>query len=242
MKNLIFKIVLLILIIFHYSCNHLIANHIINKSDINKNLKILENEDTNQTLVFFPMVHVGKSEYYENCKKIIDSLRSDGFNFYYENLINDPLLDSSFTSTYNKKVRSILGYDPLSIKSNESLPNFYKKNNLVLQDYRLMGLTKDDTKIDLFKNQIIDSIESKYGPIILTECDFTTQEYDKYKCKSNNTINKFALTNEFRDPYISNEIIKLKDKKIVLIYGKMHWYFIYPTLKKNGFEITKGKI
>ncbi len=85
-KNLIFKIVLLIMIIFHYSCNHLIANHIINKSDINKNLKIRENEDTNQTLVFFPMVHVGKSEYYENCKKIIDSLRSDGFNFYYESI------------------------------------------------------------------------------------------------------------------------------------------------------------
>jgi hypothetical protein len=50
------------------------------------------------------------------------------------------------------------------------------------------------------------------------------------------------LTNIYRDPYIASEVLKMDNKKIVLIYGKMHWYGIYPTLKQNGFEITKGKI
>lgn len=240
MKKLIIKLALTS--IFFVSCQSLITNYVVSSADINKNLKVLENIDTKQTIVFFPMVHIGKPEYYDNCKKIIDSLRSDGFKFYYESLRMDITIDSTKKSIYNKKVRSILGYNPLHTDANESLPASFKKKNIVLQDYTKMGLYAKDTNLDLFENQIIDSIEKKYGPIILTECDFTTGEFEKYNCKNDNKVNKFALTNEFRDPYIANEVMKLQDKKIVLIYGKMHWYFIYPSLKQNGFEITKGKI
>jgi hypothetical protein len=214
----------------------------IKKQNINKSLKILENKETNQTIVFFPMVHAGKTTYYENCRKIIDSLRSEGFTFFYENIAMDSKLDSAQTSIYNKKVRSILGYNPLNVRNNESLPKFYKKKNIILQDYNLMGITKSDINLDLHKNQIIDSIEKKYKPIILSKCDFETNDFEKYDCKSDNKKYKFAFTNEFRDPYIEGEILKRKDKKIAMIYGKMHWSFIYPTLNKNGFEIVKGKI
>ena len=224
------------------SCQSLITKYLVSTANINKNLKVLESKETKQTIVFFPMVHIGKPEYYDNCKKIIDSLRSDGFKFYYESLSMDSTIHSTKKSIYNKKVRSILGYNPLHSDANESLPASFKKKNIVLQNYTKMGLYAKDTNLDLFENQIIDSIEKKYGPIILTECDFTTGELEKYNCKNDNKVNKFALTNEFRDPYIANEVMKLQDKKIVLIYGKMHWYFIYPSLKQNGFEITKGKI
>ncbi len=237
-----FILILALISIFFVSCQSLITNYVVSAADINKNLKVLENNDTKQTIIFFPMVHIGKPEYYDNCKKIIDSLRSDGFKFYYESLRMDSTIDSTKKSIYNKKVRSILGYNPLHTDVNESLPASFKKKNIVLQDYIKMGLYAKDTNLDLFENQIIDSIEKKYGPISLTECDFTTGELEKYNCKNDNKVNKFALTNEFRDPYIANEVMKLQDKKIVLIYGKMHWYFIYPSLKQNGFEITKGKI
>lgn len=243
MKNIIRCAVISILFIFLYSCRSLITHYHINKAwNIKKNLKVLKNKETSQTIVFFPMIHIGKPEYYENCKKIIDSLRSNGYSFFYENLKMDPSVDSISKSVYNKKIRSIVGFNPFLTKGNESLPDIYKKKNLVMQDYRSMGLKRNDTNLDLFKNQIIDYVEKKYGPIILTECDFTTGELEKYNCKNNNKALTFSLTNEFRDPYIANEVIKLKDKKIVLIYGKMHWYFIYPTLKQNGFEIAKGKI
>lgn len=237
-----FSILIILAIFIIVSCQSLTTKYVLSSANINKNLKILENTDSNQTIVFFPMVHAGKKEYYENCKIIIDSLRSDGYLFYYENLTFNPELDSVEKSIYNKKIRRILGYNPLSSKDNESLPNSYKSKNIILQDYNLMGLNKNDHKLDLSKNQIIDSIEKKYGQIILSECDLTTGELEKYKCKKDKKSKLFALTNEFRDPYISNEVIKIKDKKIVLIYGKMHWYFIYPSLKKNGFEISKGKV
>lgn len=239
----IFKILLsLIIFISLFSCKNLLLKYYTNKTNVTKSIKILEKKETNQTIVFFPMIHIGKKEYYENCKLIIDSLRSEGYIFFYENFIVDSKIDSTQKAIYNKKVRSILGYNPLSVKQNKSLPASYKKNNLVLQDYNLMGLKKNDVNLDLYKNQIIDSLEKKYGPIKLNKCDFETNDLEKYSCKTDNKKYLFELTNKFRDPYIANEIIKLKEKKVVMIYGKMHWHFIYPRLKKNGFEITKGKI
>ena len=166
MKNIIYYL-LLLFCIFLCSCKSTVTSIIINNQNIYRSLKVLENKETNQTIVFFPMVHVGKSTYYENCRKIIDSLRSEGFTFYYENIAMDAKLDSAQRSLYNKKARSILGYNPLSVRNNESLPKFYKKKNIILQDYNLMGITKSDVNLDLYKNQIIDSIEKKYNPIIL---------------------------------------------------------------------------
>ena len=49
------------------------------------------------------MIHIGKKEYYENCKLIIDSLRSEGYIFFYENFIVDSKIDSTQKAIYNKK-------------------------------------------------------------------------------------------------------------------------------------------
>lgn len=122
------------------------------------------------------------------------------------------------------------------------MPKSFKKKKYILQDYKLMGLNKNDTKLDMTENQIIASIEAKYGKLKLSECDFNTGDLEKYECKTDNDKFLFALTNEFRNPYISNHILNLKEKRIVMIYGKKHWYFIYPDLRKAGFEIVKGKI
>lgn len=224
------------------SCKGLIYDIIVGKPDIREEIKILKNTENNKTVVFFPMVHVGKKEYYENSNLIIDSLRSDGFTFYYESVDVDPTLDSLETVITRKKTRSILGHS-LSINSeNKSLPRFYSRKNFVMQDYNVMGLTQSDTKLDMFQNQIIDSIENKYGEINLTDCDLQTPLNSEYKCKSDNSKFKFEFTNVYRDQYIWEELQKVEHNKIVLIYGKMHWYFLWPELNKEGFEIIKGEI
>jgi len=223
------------------SCKSLITNYLIGKADIYKDLKVLENHK-GQTIVFFPMVHVGKESYYKDCKTIIDSLRNDGFKIFYENIAFKDELDSLTELEYNKKVRAILGFNSSMNSDNESLPKIYSKKNYILQDYALMGISQNDTNLDLDKKAIIDSIEKKYGKIQLTECDINTSLDDEYDCNSDYDKYAFEFKNKFRDSYISNEVLKLKEDKIVLIYGKMHWYFVYPDLIKNGFKLTQGKV
>jgi hypothetical protein len=223
------------------SCSSIVSKIVVGKSNIYKDLKVFKN-DKGQEIVFLPMVHIGKESYYKDCKIIIDSLRKDDFKVFYENIAYKHDLDSITKLNYDKKVRSILGHTPKLDAENKSLPKLYNKSNYIVQDYALMGITQGDTNLDLDKKAIIDSIETKYGKLSLSECDFNTQLYDEYNCKSENKKFLFALTNEFRDPYISAEILKLNEDKIVLVYGKMHWYFIYPKLIDNGFKLTKGKI
>lgn len=237
-----FFIILVLGLLSISSCKGLIYDVIVGNPDIRDEIKILKNIENNQTIVFFPMVHVGKKEYYENSKLLIDSLRSEGFKFYYESVSVDPSLDSLETLTTRKKTRSILGHSPSMDTENKSLPKFYSRKNLVLQDYNVMGLTRSDTNLDMYQNQIIDSIEYKYGEINLTDCDLQTPLYSEYKCKSDNSKFKFEFTNVYRDRYIWGELQKVEHNKIVLIYGKMHWYFLWPQLYKNGFEIVLGEI
>lgn len=235
-------ILLIILTLFLTSCSSIVSSYVISRGNIEKDYKVLKNHKTGQHLVFLPMIHIGKREYFDAARKKIDSLRAEGYSFYYENIKMESGLDSSEKNLYEQKVRSILGFNPLLVNNNESLPKSFKKEKYILQDYNLMGLNRNDVKIDMPENIIIDSIEAKYGKLKLSECDKNTAAFEKYECKSDNEKFLFAFTHEFRDPYISNKILNLKEKKIVMIYGKMHWYFLYPDLKKAGYEIVKGKI
>ena len=154
----------------------------------------------------------------------------------------DPSLDSLETLTSNRKTRSILGLNPALHSENKSYPKFYIRKNLVLQSYKVMGLNQSDTKLDMYQNQIIDSIENKYGELHLTDCDLKTLLFSEYNCKSKNSKFKFEFTNVYRDQYIWEELQKVKHDKIVMIYGEMHWYFLWPKFRENGYKIIQGEI
>ena len=152
-----FRIIIFFLLICFVSCKSLITNYLIGKSNIHKDLKVLKNDEGHE-VVFLPMVHIGEESYYRDCKIIIDSLRTDGFKVFYENTAYKNDLDSITKLNYDKKVRSILGHSPRLDAENKSLPKFYIKRNYILQDYALMGITQNDTNLDLDKKAIIDSI------------------------------------------------------------------------------------
>jgi len=237
------KILTLFLISFiSLSCKGLIYDVIVGRPDIKEDIKVLKDAKNNKTIVFFPMVHVAKEEYYKDARALIDSLRSEDFSFYYENVTVNPTLDSLETLISNRKTRSILGLNPILNNKNKSYPKYISKKNLVFQSYKVMGLTKSDTKLDIYQNQIIDSIENKYGEINLTECDLQTPLFSEYKCKSDNSKFKFEFTNVYRDRYIWEELQKVEHNKIVMIYGEMHWYFLWPKFREDGYKIIKGEV
>ena len=234
----------IILILVFTSCRGLLSRYIINKSDIKKDLKILKSDSTNQVIAFIPVVHVAKEQYYLDIRKIVDSLRNEGYIFYYENMTHAPELDSVKQIIYDKKLRSILGYSSALNDKNKSLPKIYNRKGYIKQDYNLMGLNRNDTRLDMYKSQVIDSIEKNRGEIKLSSCDLTTDLMEEYICDAKNSHLLFDLTNQYRDHYIVEKILELEEEKIALIYGKMHWSFIYAYLIKSDkkFYLHQGSL
>ncbi len=219
---------------------------VLTKDSINKQVKILENKKNNRTIAFFPMVHLGEKHYYESAKVIIDSLRKENFVIFYEGIGIESPLDSSYNDTLNRKLRKLLGFhlsDSYKDSTNESLPNVLVNNQYIMQDYKMMGVNlKEDFRIDLRKDEIIKRYEKDKKSIKLLPCDFTTPLKAKYKCKDPIDYSCFYAVHTLRNNHIIKETLESEKKKIILIYGKAHWKFIYPDLRDAGFEITRGKM
>lgn len=223
------------------SCQSLLIGMVTKKS-INKQVKTLYNEELDQTIVFMPMVHIGKKGYYQSARVIIDSLRKDGFSFYYESVgVQDSIKEDKML-LYNKKMRSIIGYNIALDTSNQSLPKIFTKKKYEFQDYSKMGLIASDSILDLSKIELIDKLEKQYGDIKLSQCDLDTGLLEEYECERENSKYSYTITRKYRDNYITERLKDIKQEKIVLIYGLSHWYGIWPSLRDRNFEIVQGKI
>ena len=91
-------------------------------------------------------------------------------------------------------------------------------------------------------NELPVFIEKNNGVIKLSDCDINTPLKAEYKCEDTLGSLSYAFTNTYRNLYIIDQVLKDENEKIVLIYGKSHWYSIYPNLIKNDFKLIKGKI
>ena len=112
-----------------------------------------------------------------------------------------------------------------------------------MQNYNLMGVDMEENeRVDLPKDEIIRRYEEEVKPILLTPCDFQTPLKSKYRCKDSTRYNSFYAIQIVRNEHIINEVLASQEKKIIMIYGKAHWKFIWPGLRDAGFEITEGKM
>lgn len=226
-----------------WSCQPLLIK-LISKRSVLSQVKTLSHQNQESTIVFMPVVHVGKAAYYNSFQPIVDSLRDQGYQIYVESTAYQEELSEVDKLMYNKKFRKFTGYHTTHASENESLPKEFKMKNYMLQDYAMMGINKSngDDILDLPKNKLIDKYESEFGEIKLSECDRNTPLNDKYACDSEYKKHLHILTNQYRDEYIVQQLLHKKEKKVVLIYGKQHWYSIYPELLKAGFSLIQGKV
>lgn len=237
MKVKIITVVCLFLILANCKA---IALKIISKKSVEKNIKILKRQSTNQTIFFFPTIHVGTEEYYNSFKPKLDSLRSNGYKIYYESVAITDSLSIQKEVDYKKKFRKIFGFHLDTTR--QSYLEDTQLNKYIMQDYTKMGVVKSDEVLDLGVNQIIDSLENKYGEIILENCDIETPLETEYNCKNRLKDLEWDALQTFRNNYIINYLKKSNENKIVLIYGKSHWYFIYAKLLDSGYELVQGSI
>jgi hypothetical protein len=240
-KILLFVIITISLV----SCNRIVL-YIITPNNVEKSLKIMRNDD--KIVVFLPTVHLAKPSFYQNSKKIVDSLKNENYIVFYEEInVHEKYYNKSLDlenkkelNTLLKKYRKILGSffaNNLNDKPNKSLPKFYKNKKFITQTKEILGIDSLDINADISLSKLIKVHEKKYGEIILSKCDHNTNFYEKYNCKKVNS--NYYSVREYRDSIVSNIVLKYKSQKSLIIFGKAHWYGIWPYFRDAEFKIEK---
>jgi len=239
------KIILFVIITISFiSCNRIML--FINiPNNVEKSLKIIRRDD--QIVVFLPMVHLAKTSFYNKSKKIIDSLKYENYTVFYEEItINKNYYSKKLDSISKKelfvllrKYRKILGrfqVNDLTSQSNKSLPKYFKNKKFMSQSKEILGIDTLDINIDVSLTELIEAHEKKNGTIILDKCDYNTGFKEKYKCDK---LNKYYAIRYYRDSIAANKVLKYNKKKSLIIFGKAHWYGIWPYFRDEGFVLVK---
>lgn len=215
------------------SCRYLIFKLLAEDKSAVANHQIFESED--KQVVYLPMVHVGKGDYFPEVKRFVDSMRNKGYHVFYEGIYLREDISEEDYNIYIRKFRREIGHAPTDSYAdpdNKSLPRWLKKYEG--QSIENTGINPEtDTNIDYELTALIDKYEQDYKEIELTDCDFETPLLEKYKCSKG--VN-FLLSNVLRDEKVVNEIVESEHNKILLLFGKGHQYHIHPKLMKKGFN------
>ncbi|MEO7524164.1 MAG: hypothetical protein ABIT58_08725 [Ferruginibacter sp.] len=198
-------------------------------------------------VVFIPMHHVGKKEFYDDVKRIADSLQNLGYVFYYEAVKISPVKDSLSADTLRRKMRKVIGNDVFSAKVNGGYIDtvnhtflhkklkIIRKENLVNQPpfIRMNIDTAKGRWGDAYLSDMIPAFEKKFGNIALSDCDFSTALDAKYKCsKHKGKEEKNFLLVEYRNECVATKMMNNPDDKIAVIYGAMHFDGVLKMLQQ----------
>ena len=207
-------------------------------------LKKLANN--HKEIVFIPMHHIGKPVFYKNVRHKIDSLRNASYILYYEGVTYHKNNDSMNMDTATLKIRKVLGLDMKSMRTNggyiDTVNHTLSGRKIkVVSKYKMVNQprsamlydTLQDRKVDVYLSDLLLYLEEKLGKVALTDCDFNTKNGEKYSCKKFNYKKGKKLMMSYRNNFIANEIIKDEHRKIVLIYGAMHFKGILEELQKQ---------
>lgn len=202
-------------------------------------------------IVFLPMHHIGKKEFYDHVKHVTDSLIRDGYILYIESVTPGNLIDSLQKDTLYRKARKVTGVDLQSLKNNggyldtnkNTLNGMKIKQKLVNQP-KPIPANYDSIRskvVDATLFQLIAACEEKFGPIVLEQSDFEMKPGEMQKIPIKNEKKQYFLLT-FRNELITESILKDQNKKIALMYGAMHFDGILENLQKtdkNYKEVEK---
>jgi len=208
-----------------------------------RELKVFEKED--QKVVYIGTTHLAKPSFFTEVKQQVDSLRKEGFVFIKEGVSIEEGTSEKEVDTLRRKLRQLIGLSigDYSNKINKSLPKLYTSGDYIMQTDSLLGLTSNDECMDLTYNEMIAAHEEKYGEIILTECDWETDLFDKYDCRDGNAYNQsFYVVDILRTDHIVDHVLNTDAKKVAVVYGAGHVKWFYPDLLKTGYEYKNAKL
>lgn len=246
MKKITFLSALIIAICSLGSCIQKILLKKVGAFDESATTKQITNGD--KTIVFVPMHHVGKKEFYNDVRHKIDSLQKNGYIIYYEGTKPDLNTDSLTADTITRKLRMITQIDPMLAKKQGGYVDtvnstflgvrskYIASEKLRNQPYAV-GLGIDTSKAvraDVFYSDIIRAFENKYGKLPLSDCDMKSPLGQKYKCKKSvKNKQKMDILMNSRNEYLYDVLLKENRKKIAVIFGAKHFNGLLKMLKEK---------
>ena len=244
-----FLFLVLFFSVFFISCNRIIMKGVIlsGKTGLEKMMKV-ENQLTGREIIMIGMIHLEKQEFFDEIRIYLDSLKNDGYMVFYEGIDMKKDVDSLRQDTLCRKFRRVAGFHltDYTNKENKSLPRIFSSGDYEMQTLDILGLTTDrDTLVDLSLKEMIEQYEHDKSPIVLNEYDWDTDLMEKYKIRKaggKNQYSRYHLIRTIREDHIIETVKATEYPKIVLLYGKAHWFMLYAPLRDMGFEIVEGKL
>lgn len=236
---------LLTVLVTMYSCKPFLINSSLERMGIFDDEVILNKLEKNTNeIVFIPMHHAGTELFYEDVKQKIDSLKNQGFYFYWE-LTKSNKMDSLKKDTLARKLRKITGIHYFKNDFNGVLDSLLNgkikklKKQLINQpSYVTFGIDSiNGRNVDATMSQMLDFFDKKYGAINLEPCDFETKLSEKSNCQKIDNISEIRddVIINFRNTIVLEELDAETKNKIAIIYGRAHFEGIKQGLLERGY-------
>ena len=234
------------------SCSLIFTSRALKKTgvlDEKSELKIIKSKK--QKILFIPMHHVGRKEYYNDVANKIDSLQNQNFTVFYEGVIDSKETDSLTRKKSLLKLRKIMGFFPQGQKGYlDTTTNVIAGKIKYKGQYKLINQPShkqlkvdslNSIRADISLTELITEFEKNNGEIKLDSCDYQFSLKGKeYKCKKAKRSLRKIFEKEYvksnRNKYLAERIFNSKKNKILIVYGDAHytglWYELY-LLEKN---------
>lgn len=179
---------------------------------------------------------MGKPEFYEKVKDIVQSKKEVGYHVYYELVKTEFNESDSIRNIIRMKARKLKGFSG-TYKENSS-DNFFSKY-IQQPDYDSLGIDSSDHWADVNYLELINYWEKTNGSIILDSIDLNTPFDQPFKSRVPYTQKEYnQVFIKYRNFHLINEIFKNNDDKILILYGKGHYKDLKKQLKKFNSKLN----
>lgn len=180
-------------------------------------------------LLFIPMHHLGKPEFYDSVKKLVIDKKNNGYTVFYELVKTDFEADSLKRIEIRMKARKLKGFSGTYRDNSDSFEGYIQQ-----PDYSELGIDSSDIWSDVNYLELINKWEELNGEIKLDSIDLNTpfdKPFDKGVDYSNKDYNKVFI--RYRNEHLLNKINESNSNKIVILYGFGHLKDFQKLLKEN---------
>lgn len=199
--------------------------------------------DGDKDVVYLPLHHIGRKEYYEAMAQQIDSLQNEDYIVFYE-MVNVNARDTSVYIELAKKFRKIQGdlgaangyLDTLNNRIYGTIAYDVKYVMMNQPSFGDLGVDSNSAvNADISLEELIEAFEKKHGVITLSPCDINSDLKALYNCETLSSKLRKDFRKSFvldlRNEQLAERIRTSEAKKIFVIYGARHYKGLLKELK-----------
>jgi hypothetical protein len=190
-----------------------------------------------KSIIFTPLVHFGRKEFYANLKDSIVSWKKNDYTIFYEQIGSGQTflgLDSVSFDRLRRKFRHIDGGNVGSAEDYEKELQEVFKKGIAQPKYEDLGIDSTDVHADITFTDLVAQLEGLYGEIILDSCDYATHLDSTYTCSKGMKTKKLdPIYVDYRNQFVIDQVTNSEHDKIVILFGAAHRKGMKKLLKEQ---------